>query len=342
MSPPERRSVGAAAVDLPALHERVRHAAESAGVGSVETLEALAVGGASLTYRGVVKSEEQRLPFVLKLAPPGVEPTRNRDVLRQARLMKLLTEVTRINVPRVLCEDAGTSLDVPPFFMMSFERGECAEPILGPQPLPSPSDVRGRAVHACEMLADLHAFDPRIEPLRSELPVTLAEEVDRWAAAFGTVDDDLRIGALDVEAALRASWPDALDPVAQHGDYRLGNMLCSGDRVTAVIDWELWAIGDPRCDLAWLRQHTLASGNPYAVREAPGMPAPDELAAIYEAASGRELTSLSWFDALARFKQAAAGALLVKHARRREGAEARSDTARGIARQLADALRLLS
>jgi len=37
-----------------------------------------------------------------------------------------------------------------------------------------------------------------------------------------------------------------------HGDCHPGNILIDGERVTAVIDWEEAALGDPRIDLCWL------------------------------------------------------------------------------------------
>ena len=36
-----------------------------------------------------------------------------------------------------------------------------------------------------------------------------------------------------------------------HGDFRLGNLLAVGPEVTAVIDWEIWTVGDPRVDTGW-------------------------------------------------------------------------------------------
>ena len=41
-------------------------------------------------------------------------------------------------------------------------------------------------------------------------------------------------------------------PAILHGDYRIGNMQFDGERLAAIIDWEIWSLGDPRNDLAWL------------------------------------------------------------------------------------------
>lgn len=32
-------------------------------------------------------------------------------------------------------------------------------------------------------------------------------------------------------------------------------MFIAEERLLAVIDWEIWSVGDPRTDLAWLLMH---------------------------------------------------------------------------------------
>ena len=51
-------------------------------------------------------------------------------------------------------------------------------------------------------------------------------------------------------------WLKAHSPVAPrvaivHGDYRTGNFLEQGGRITAILDWELVHLGDPHEDLGW-------------------------------------------------------------------------------------------
>jgi aminoglycoside phosphotransferase (APT) family kinase protein len=50
------------------------------------------------------------------------------------------------------------------------------------------------------------------------------------------------------ETALRAKWDGR--PVWFHGDVAVGNLLVSGGRLSAVIDFGCSGIGDPACDLA--------------------------------------------------------------------------------------------
>ncbi len=51
-------------------------------------------------------------------------------------------------------------------------------------------------------------------------------------------------------------WLKDHQPVADrvtlvHGDFRLGNFLYEGTRITALLDWEMAHLGDPAEDVAW-------------------------------------------------------------------------------------------
>jgi len=119
-----------------------------------------------------------------------------------------------------------------------------------------------------------------------------------------------------VRDVLLASTPPAGSSALIHGDYRLGNTLSTGTRVISVIDWEIWAIADPRVDLAWF----LMMCNPDESLGRPtaeGMPSSNELMNIYQEARGAKVDDLEWFGALVRYKQAAITALIVRNARRR-------------------------
>lgn len=281
-------------------------------------IEPLTGGSSSLTYvvrLGGVSDDERRL--VLKVAPPGLPPVRNRDVLRQARLMSAL-EPTSVAVPRSLFQDAGDPPGVPPYLAMDLLPGECGEPVLEPAATrPAPAEVRARYLSGAEALSRLHAVDPAAVGLGDEPVVTIADEIDRWTKAFVTVPEDLQGDYERCAAALHASVPPAMRPVINHGDYRLGNTLCHDGRVEAIIDWEIWTIGDPRIDVTWLTFFTDEAAHPAAEPgPAAGTPTKAEVIAAYEAAGGRPLQDMAWFDALTKYKEAGATALLLKRGRR--------------------------
>jgi aminoglycoside phosphotransferase (APT) family kinase protein len=274
-------------------------------------------GASSLTFlvelAGVAAGET---PVVLKVAPPGLAPLRNRDVLRQARLQRALQGSQRPLAPDVLFSDPGDPPDVPPFMAMNLVAGECVEPVLSEAAdRPVPAVVRARFFDAVEVLARLHGIVPAEVGLAGEPAVGLADEVERWTRAFATLPPEMAGDYERAAAALLASMPAPLPPAVTHGDFRLGNTLCDGDRVNAVIDWEIWSVGDPRVDLSWLTYFTDDAGHPaVAPGTVAGTPAGREVVQAYEAALGRPVPDLGWFDALTRYKEAATTGLLLKRA----------------------------
>lgn len=122
----------------------------------------------------------------------------------------------------------------------------------------------------------------------------LGKEVQRWSDTLQTVDARLVPDWQKVREALLRCAPTPLEPRVVHGDFRLGNVLAAGSRVNAVIDWEIWSLGDPRIDGGWF----LINCDPYTYRrvDAPDgrVPPIDEVAELYESELGREITALAW------------------------------------------------
>jgi aminoglycoside phosphotransferase (APT) family kinase protein len=94
-------------------------------------------------------------------------------------------------------------------------------------------------------------------------------------------------------------------------------MLAAGPRIAAVIDWEIWSVGDPRVDVGWFLANADPSTYRRATRYVGALPAPADLAEIYVDALGVDAPDLEWFQALACFKSAATWSAIVKHNRRR-------------------------
>ena len=304
------------AVDLDDLGARATRAAQGWAPGAtVAGVEPLTGGASSLTFTATVTGGPAGAErIVLKVAPPGLEPVRNRDVARQARLMRALGDAPGVRVPTIFFEDDGAPPEVPPFHAMNLLAGDCVEPILLPT---TPDDLRPvvpeRAYAAATMLAALHRVDPEAVGLGAERETTLEDEIKRWTKAFTTVDETLNARYEEAEALLFDTMPAALPPRICHGDYRLGNMLCEGSEITAIIDWEIWSRSDPRLDLAWFLFFTDEAKHPMASNtEASGMPHADDLMRAYVAESGGEPADFEWFHCLIRYKEAAATALLVK------------------------------
>ncbi|MGH3248238.1 MAG: phosphotransferase family protein [Trebonia sp.] len=304
-------------------------------------------GTSSLTFlvelAGVAAGES---PVVLKVAPPGLAPVRNRDVLRQARLQQAVQGAPRALAPDVLFSDPGDPPEVSPFMAMNLVPGDCVEPMLcADAERPSPPQVRARFFDAVRVLALLHRIVPAEAGLGDEPVVGLADEVDRWTRAFATLPAELAGDYQRAAKALRASMPAPLPPVVNHGDFRLGNALCAGDTINAVIDWEIWSVGDPRVDLAWLTFFIDGAGHPaVAPGTVAGTPARDEIVRAYEEALGAAVPELGWFDALTRYKEAGVTGLLLKRAQKlgRPVKESMARMRPELPRMVQDTIRMVS
>lgn len=318
-----------AELDLGELRARLA----AAGVTDVAPLSG---GASSLTFGGDLGGRR----VVIRVAPPGVEPVAHRDVLRQAHILKALA-ATSVPVPDVLREDRGDPPHTPPLYVMSRVDGDCVEPLFdGCAPF---AGVTDRYLNACRAMAALHRLSPTELGLGDEPVVDPVAEVHRWSDTLNTVDPALAPGWPNVRDALLACAPSAMAPGVVHGDFRLGNLLASGARINAVIDWEIWSIGDPRIDVGWF----LINCDPDTyrrIRAPDGMAPPTtELAELYRCELGCEATDLDWFTALACYKSVATWSLIVKHNRRRRSPRAELEAmAASLPRLLARALSMLA
>lgn len=285
-----------------------------AGAG-ITDVTPLSGGASGLTFAGIRDGR----PVVIKVAPPGVAPAAHRDVLRQARIIKALAP-TDVPVPRVCWEDAGQAPYTPPLYVMSRVEGDCGEPLFDGWPaVPGLAD---RYRNACRTMAALHRISPTELGLGGEPVTDPVAEVHRWSDTLGTVDPALAPGWPKVRDALLDCAPRAMPPAVVHGDFRLGNLLADGPRINAVIDWEIWSIGDPRIDVGWF----LINCDPDTYRRVTpphgAVPSTAELADLYLHELGCDAGDLDWFSALACFKSAATWSLIVKHNRRRSSPRA--------------------
>jgi aminoglycoside phosphotransferase (APT) family kinase protein len=250
-------------------------------------------GHSGLTYR--VETSEGAL--VVKSVPPGQKAIGRHDMLRQARIVDALAP-TGVPVPAIVATDDGE----PAWFAMQLVQGESLEPVLD-DPAVAPTLAAARMVRAAETLPALHDVPLDKVPVDAE-PLSPLDELGRWARTMAAVPPHLVPDADRLHQRLADSVPAAVGPALVHGDYRLGNLICSGTEPAALIDWEIWSVGDPRVELGWFLVFADGANFPGVGREVPGLPTADELVAAY-AADGRPVDDLAWFDALGRYKMAA-------------------------------------
>jgi aminoglycoside phosphotransferase (APT) family kinase protein len=269
-----------------------RRLAADPALSRVGPLEVLPGGHSGLTYRAAVDGGA----VVVKAVPPGRPAVGRHDVLRQAWVLAALAG-SAVPVPRLIAVDDTE----PAWFAMSWASGEAVEPVLDGVTL-APSLPRIRMLAATHLLAQLHRVG--LAALKSP-PVSTAEELAKWTAVLRAGPAEFLSPGEELAAELAATVPVPEPPALVHGDFRLGNLLFNGTEPSALVDWEIWRVGDPRVDLGYFAVFADHTNFPELGEDVAELPSEAELVEHYAAARGRSVTDATWFRALGRFKMAA-------------------------------------
>jgi aminoglycoside phosphotransferase (APT) family kinase protein len=100
------------------------------------------------------------------------------------------------------------------------------------------------AVSLADFLTALHRFDATSDLTGQPLTARNAETRD----AIAKVGDTFGTAAMTDLWTTAMAIPECL-PAWRHGDFHTGNLLTTGGRLSAVIDFGELAVGDPACDL---------------------------------------------------------------------------------------------
>lgn len=283
------------------------------GSGPVTAVHRLAGGLANNVFLLNRGGEE----IILRRPGTHLKANSNATMVREARVLKALTG-SDVPHPRcfALCED--DSVIGAAFYLMQPLEGFAKSGDLPGQyatdaswrramgeELVTAAVALGKVDHAAVGLADLgkpdnwherqvarwlsqlegYAATPGYDP--AELPYV--DEVGRWLT--DNLPSDRRIGIV-------------------HGDMQFPNVMFSlrAPRISGVIDWELASLGDPLLDLGWILSSWWEDGDPEGkgpmVTPWDGFLPRAELVRLYGAQSGRDMSVMPWFFALACYKLA--------------------------------------
>lgn len=134
-------------------------------------------------------------------------------------------------------------------------------------------------------LAIIHAVPTGQLP--ANLPVMdAASGIAQLCASFDNFGADRPVIALAIKWCAD-NRPPPVPPTLVHGDYRLGNIMVDGGRLSAVLDWELAHLGDYHEDLAYGCMTVWR----FSAIDQPafGLGTIDDLVAQYRAAGGRDV-----------------------------------------------------
>jgi aminoglycoside phosphotransferase (APT) family kinase protein len=240
--------------------------------------------------------------LVLRRPPRGAFLPSAHDVGREYRVLSALKE-TPVRVPRTVltCED--TTVIGAPFYVMERVDGHVIR-----DELPAYLTEEHRAAIGDELvdaLVELHAVNPSMPAL------------DGFGKPSGYLERQLRRwnGQLELTLPHTRHLPTSPPTVVVHGDYKLDNVILRSGvppHLVAILDWEMSTLGDPLADLGWMTSFWLEAADAEEdlfartsrVTQLPGFKSRAELIDRYAQATGRDLSTLSWYQVLAIWKLA--------------------------------------
>ena len=284
--------------------------AHGIGEGRLEA-ERIGEGHSNITF--LVRRGDARV--VLRRPPRPPLPPSAHDVLREARLLKAL-EGTAVRVPTVIAVgDDETVLGVP-FYVMEEVHGNVLASAIPPA-LDSAEERRRTAEELVDALVELHDVDWRACGLEGYGKPTgyLERQVRRFSGLWEHNKTRELPVVEELGEWLGSNMPESPESTIVHGDYRLGNVMMADSapaELVAIFDWELSTIGDPLADVGYLTVTWVEPDDPQdtmfanlnAVTRAGGFLTREEIIARYEERSGRSMSALNWYQALALWKAA--------------------------------------
>jgi aminoglycoside phosphotransferase (APT) family kinase protein len=291
-------------------------AARDGGAAPAITVERPQPGLSSDTLMLSVGDDAQ---YVARLPPLGGGLFPDYDLARQHRVQRALAD-SDVPVATSLAYETDTDWIGTPFLLMPKIAGHTlttnpsylVDGWLATAAPETQADVIDRFIG---LLARIHQLDYTALDLGtlSGGGPTLAGMLafwDRyldWATEGG--GEELVAGTTiyrDALAWCRANLPDVEPPTGLlWGDPQLTNaVLGDSGEITAVLDWEMAALGPAEVDLSWflvLHEHAAESAD----TQLPGWPGRDAIISSYTDALGRDLADLHWYDVLANLRSGA-------------------------------------
>lgn len=276
--PPQAPAALAAIGDDATLARKVAHylSAQTGATVEVSGLRRFPVGFSWLTYGFTARGLPGAAPEQALILRLGSDAGLFAPYTAWPQVWALQSlEGTAVPVPRACWAGDDPAVLGAPFMFCEKVAGAAVVPWVSPSAPPLPDGYRiALGDQFTDALAALHGLDWRGRPIArleaAAAPVTTANAAHRVIADWGALIERWAMRPYPL-AQWGLRWLERNAPAAPrvavvHGDYRTGNFLEQGGRITAILDWELVHLGDPHEDLAWVSLPMYMGGSPYLCR----------------------------------------------------------------------------
>lgn len=220
----------------------------------IENVAPITAGNARQAWEFDVRWRERAVPrkvscVMLRKAGAGQLET---DLVPEFRIISSLWG-SGVPVVRALWMDGeGKWLERPSFIMEKVAGATDLFALLKPEKSES---SRAIAQQLAAIAARLHTLDWQalgVDFLPATTPdTTAAQQIAYWESLFLKHQMEPHPVMAAAFIWLREHRPTARKISIVHGDFRFGNFLYEGDRINAMLDWEMVHLGDPVEDIAW-------------------------------------------------------------------------------------------
>lgn len=217
---------------------------------SIKSLQRLSGGSSNESWKVTITTKENDQDLVFRRTPDGntkdEESNNFVGVINEANIMDLAFKFD-VPVPKIL--KVIDNKDIGKGFFMEFIDGET----LGNRIVNSESfdATRPKLASKCgEIIAKIHSIPfSNIDNIRTS---DAYEEIIRYEESYRNHGQQIPVFEYAL-SWLKDNIPKEIPLKLVHGDFRNGNLIISKkDYVSAVLDWEIFHIGDPYEDLSWI------------------------------------------------------------------------------------------
>ena len=219
-------------------------------ITSIKSLQRLSGGSSNESWKVTISTKESDQDIVFRRTPDGnikdEESNNFVGVINEANIMDLAYQYD-VPVPKIL--KVIDDKDIGKGFFMEFINGET----LGNRIVNSElfNSTRPKLASRCgEIIARIHNIPvSKLDNIRTS---DANGEITRYEEAYRNHGQQIPVFEYAL-SWLKDNIPKEVPLKLVHGDFRNGNLIISkNDYVSAVLDWEIFHIGDPYEDLSWI------------------------------------------------------------------------------------------